>query len=214
MSLLVWLWRSSRSELAIVGFVLMTLILLPVTAIVVYASSGVELVSKSLVTINPVSRLVELFDPSGKKIAEVQLSTTWPTKGYTTDEFGANDAFRMRLGYGAHTGLDIANERGLIGTPVTPFMEGRVVRVDNINDSACGISVTVAHAYNISSLYCHLSSTSTTVGADVKPGDVIGAMGSTGASTGAHLHFQVMLYGIPVNPRSFMTGKPQGTYSG
>lgn len=208
----LWLLKRAKYEIIIVLSVLGILIFLPIITVAAFASSGVSAVSRTLAAINPVTHLVEIFDSKGNKVTELTLSTTWPTTGYISDEFGANDAFRIRLGYGAHTGIDIANERGKIGTPVTPFMVGKVLRVDDVDNEACGINIKLDHGNGITSIYCHLSSTSTTVGAEVAPGDIIGYMGSTGASTGPHLHFQVMIYGIPVNPRTFMVGEPPRTY--
>jgi murein DD-endopeptidase MepM/ murein hydrolase activator NlpD len=55
-----------------------------------------------------------------------------------------------------------------------------------------------------------MSKTNATVGQEVKPGDVVGYVGTTGASTGNHLHFQINVHDIPVNPRTFMAGELGG----
>lgn len=208
------LLKKAKIEILIVFSILCLLILMPIFAVAVFAASGVSAVSNTLAAINPVTHLVEIFDSKGNKVSELTLSTTWPTTGYISDGFGAIETFRVSMGLGKHTGIDIANERGQIGTPVTPFITGKVLQVHNVDDQNCGIYVKIDNHNGISSLYCHLSSTSTTVGAEVVPGDIIGYMGSTGASTGAHLHFQIMVYSIPVNPRTFMVGEPRGTYAG
>lgn len=212
MSFFVWLYRKTKTELKIVLATLAILIILPAFSVVVIAASGVKLVGQALAAVNPITHLVEIFDANGKKIHELEVSTVWPTTGYVSDEFGTRDKVRTLLGLGAHTGLDIANERGEIGAPVTPFMVGKVLRVDEKDDSSCGINILVDHGNGITSLYCHLSGTTTSAQSDVKPGDVIGYMGSTGTSTGSHLHFQTNVFGIPVNPRTFMVGEPKGTY--
>lgn len=212
MNLSLWLLKKAKYEIIIVLSVLGILIFLPIITVAAFAASGISAVSSVLASINPATHLVEIFDSKGNKVSELTLSTTWPTTGYISDEFGTKETFRVRLGLGAHTGIDIANERGKIGTPITPFMTGKVVRVDDIDNDSCGINVKLDHSNGITSLYCHLSSTSTAQGITVNPGDVVGYMGSSGTSTGAHLHFQVMVYGIPVNPRTFMVGEPMGTY--
>jgi murein DD-endopeptidase MepM/ murein hydrolase activator NlpD len=212
MNISLWLLKKAKYEIIIVLSVLGILIFLPIITVAAFAASGVSAVSNVLASINPITHLVEIFDSKGNKVSELTLSTTWPTTGYISDEFGSKDTFRVNLGLGAHTGIDIANEQGKIGTPITPFMTGTVIRVDDIDNSTCGISVKLDHGNGITSLYCHLSSTNTTEGETVNPGNVIGYMGSSGTSTGAHLHFQVMVYGIPVNPRTFMVGEPAGTY--
>lgn len=209
---LFWLWQRSNTEVKIVFATLAILLFLPTITVVVMTASGLSILSDALARINPITHLVEIFDADGNKVHELELSTTWPTTGYVSDEFGTHDMFRRLLGLGAHNGIDIANERGETGTPVTTFMIGRVTHVDDIDDSACGLSVVVSHGYGISSQYCHLLATNTFPEAEVVPGDIIGYMGNTGTSTGPHLHFMIMVYGIPVNPRMFMVGEPMGTY--
>lgn len=201
MNIFWWLLRSSKTELKIVLATLFVLIALPTMSIVIFASAGIELVSESLASVNPTSHLVEIFDANGHKVRELELSTVWPGVGKVTSEFGSD---RGSV-YGVHTGIDIAN---VAGTPITTFMEGKVISVDNINNSSCGINVMIDHGYGIHSLYCHMSATAATLGATVKPGDIIGYVGATGLATGDHLHFQINLLGIPVNPRTFMVGEP------
>lgn len=208
----LWLLRRAKKELLIVLGILAFLIIMPIFTVAIIAATGVSAASNALAAVNPVTKLVEIFDSKGNKVQELVLSTTWPTTGYISDEFGAKQAFRVNLGLGSHTGIDIANERGLIGTPVTTFMSGTVIQVDDVGRGACGINVRINHSNGITSLYCHLSSTVVSVMQSVDPGDIIGYMGSTGASTGPHLHFQININGIPVNPRTFMEGEPTGTY--
>lgn len=204
-----WLFNSRYYEIKIVLATLAVLIMLPVMSVVVIASSGLALVSEALAAVNPITRLVEIFDPNGNKINEIELSTAWPSRGYVSDEFGTHGEFRQHLKLGPHTGIDIANEYGLIGEPVTPFYEGKVTKVVKIDDNSCGRSVLIEHAYNIRSIYCHLALATAVEQTNVKPGDIIGLMGSSGTSTGAHLHFAAYVYDIPVNPRIFIVGEPE-----
>lgn len=212
MRFVLWFARKTSVELKIVFATLAILLVLPLILVVIVSASGLAAASQALASLNPITHLVEVFDADGNKVHELELSTVWPTTGYVSDEFGTHDTIRRLLGLNRHTGIDIANERGLFGTPITTFMAGRVVMVDSVDDSSCGINVKIDHGHGISSLYCHMQSTPAIVNAEVKPGDIIGYMGSTGASTGSHLHFQTMVYGIPVNPRTFMVGQPTGTY--
>lgn len=204
-----WLFAKKHYEIKIVLATLAVLIMLPIMSVVVFASSGISLVSEALAAVNPITHLVEIVDPNGNKVNEIELSTVWPTRGYVSDEFGTNGEFRQHLKLGPHSGIDIANEYGLVGEPVTPFYEGRVIRVDNVDDSHCGRSVLIEHAFNIKSIYCHMAVASAIEQTNVKPGDIIGLMGSSGTSTGPHLHFGVYVYDIPVNPRVFMVGEPE-----
>lgn len=201
-----WLLKNSKTEIKLVLATLALLITLPALSVVVVASSGIQLVGDALAAVNPVTHLVEIFGPNGDKVDEIELSTTWPVNGTVTDEFGTSETWRRLLGLGYHTGIDITNA---MYTPITPFTGGTVLAVDNTDDSACGKSITIKHTDRIKSQYCHLdSAVEYTADSSVVPGDVIGYLGSTGTSTGPHLHFMIYVYGIPVNPRTFMVGEP------
>jgi murein DD-endopeptidase MepM/ murein hydrolase activator NlpD len=207
----VLLYRSSKLELKIIGATLLVLIVLPLMAVVVFAHAGIALISEALVSANPTTQAIEVFDPDGNVVVELEVSTTWPVRGYISDEFGSYHPFRRLLGLGTHSGIDIANAYGRIGDPVTPFMEGVVARTNPDDVGHCGKSVRIAHGHNIESLYCHLDRLTAVRAQTVTPGDVIGYMGNTGTSTGPHLHFQVEVYGIAVNPRVFVAGEPEGS---
>lgn len=212
MNILIWLYRHTKTEVKIVLASLAVLILLPAIAVVVVASSGLSVVGDALASVNPVTHLVEVFDPNGNKLGDVELTTNWPTAGIVTDEFGTHDGLRHGLGLGPHTGIDIANEFGYYGEPITPFMAGTVAYVDNVDDSTCGKHVKLNHQFNITSTYCHMdNAVEWPPGTEVEPGDIIGYMGSTGASTGSHLHLTTSVYGIAINPRIFLVGKPEGS---
>ena len=212
MTVLVWLWRNTKTEVRIVLSTLAVLIFLPAISVVVLASSGASLVGDALAAINPITHLVEIFDPNGNVIGELEVTTNWPTTGYVSDEFGTHEGWRHGLGLGPHTGIDIANEYGYYGEPITPFMIGTIAYVDNVDDSSCGKHVKLYHKFNITSQYCHMSSAEELApGTEVKPGDVIGYMGSTGTSTGSHLHLTTRVYGIAVDPRTFLVGEPEGS---
>lgn len=212
MSILLWVLKSCKRELYIVLITLAVLMSIPAAAVVVFADAGIQLISDALVSVNPATRLVEIFDSNGNKVAELELSTNWPARGYVSDEFGTWEAWRKALGLGPHTGTDIANQYGDYGDPITPFMVGKVLYNHDVDDNSCGKHVKLQHEHNITSLYCHLDSTAgITPGTNVKPGDIIGYMGNTGSSTGVHLHFMIQVYGINVNPRTFMVGEPEGS---
>lgn len=196
-----------KKELTTVFVILSLLIFLPFFSVIVAANTGVNAVSDVLAAVNPITHLVEIFDGDGNKIEELELSTTWPVSGTATDEFGTSETWRRLLGLGHHTGIDISN---VMYAPITPFTEGAVLAVDNTDDSACGKSITIKHTDRIKSQYCHLdSAVELAVDTSVRPGEVIGYLGSTGTSTGPHLHFMIYVSGIPVNPRTFMVGEPE-----
>ena len=102
----------------------------------------------------------------------------------------------------SYTGIDIANT---LGTSITPFMQGEVVYAGEIF-WGYGKHIIIEHGDNIRSIYAHLDKIYVFEGQKVNIGDEIGRMGSTGWSTGPHLHLEIRVYGIPVNPRVFLDG--------
>jgi len=171
--------------------------------VVVIANAGVSAISNALVSVNPTTQLVEIHNPTGLIVTHLSLSSTWPVQGIVTLEFGVSD-FPYQVN---HTGIDIADPHGAIGRPVTTFSEGTVSKVMNVNNQY-GRYVFVDHGNHIVSQYWHLSKAVAIVGQKVKPGDVIGLEGSTGLSTGPHVHFEIQVYCISVNPHSFIIGNP------
>lgn len=203
MNILWWLVTSSKRELKLALGVLTVLFLLPLLAVVVIANAGVSEVAHALVSLNPITHLVQIHNANGQTVDQMELSTVWPVNGVVTLGFGAND-----LPYELfHTGIDIANPHHQIGDPVTPFAAGTVI-LAGWNDGY-GNCVMVDHGHNVVSLYGHLSKITTQVGDGVKPGDVIGLEGMTGDATGPHVHFEIRVFGVPVDPRLFMVGNPE-----
>lgn len=194
---------SYRKELLIVGGVLSMILCLPILAVVTIANAGSNTVSESLVTVNLSTKTVDIYNPAGNYVSSVPVTSTWPVGGVVTTEFATPHTPWQAY----HTGIDIADPRGKIGRPVTVFMEGTVTKVVN-TDNEYGKYVFVEHGNHIVSQYWHLNEATTTVGSRVRPGDVVGLEGSTGRSTGPHLHFEIQVYGLPVNPRVFIEGDP------
>ena len=123
----------------------------------------------------------------------------WPSSGRITSPYGWR---RDPFGSGArqfHTGIDIS---GSTGIPVRAAMHGRVSHVGY--DSLYGNFVLVNHHSGYRTLYAHMNTVRVRPGAQVATGERIGEVGSTGLSTGPHLHFTVFKDGVTVNPRSLM----------
>jgi murein DD-endopeptidase MepM/ murein hydrolase activator NlpD len=196
---------SFKTEVKIVLLTLAFLLLLPAFAVVAVAQSGTVVVSKALAALNPVTHKVEVRNPNGGIVTELNATTVWPVCGYISEEFGVPHLPWQEH----HTGIDIANPSGQIGDPVTPFMEGEVILIDVSERSGYGKYAVVDHGHTVTSLYAHLSAVSVQVGDNVRPGDVIGLEGNTGSSTGPHLHLEIKVTGVPVEPRTFMVGEPQ-----
>lgn len=104
---------------------------------------------------------------------------------------------RMGGSGGYHEGLDITAPRG---APVRPAAGGVVAELGR--DRGYGRFIRIRHGYGLETFYAHLSQFGRTVavGSQVAPGDVIGYVGSTGRSSGPHLHFEVRRFGRPIDP--------------
>lgn len=98
-----------------------------------------------------------------------------------------------------HSGTDF---RSPTGTPVGAISNGRVVLIDDLFYT--GNTVVVDHGEGLISLYAHLSEVSVKEGHELLPGEILGLVGSTGRSTGAHLHLTVRLLGERVDPLSLL----------
>lgn len=97
-----------------------------------------------------------------------------------------------------HKGIDITAKTG---TPVVAAADGVVMRSGY--NAGFGIEVTIKHEYGYQTIYAHLSATKVAVGQQVRRGDVVGLVGSTGLSTGPHLHYEVLKDGENLNPADF-----------
>ena len=115
--------------------------------------------------------------------------------GYRRDPFTGRAA--------QHRGLDF---RAPHGSPILATADGRVSFVGW--KSGYGKVVEIDHGGGMVTRYAHMSAFRTEVGENVSAGDLIGAIGSTGRSTGPHLHFEVRINGNPVNPRPFLERAP------
>lgn len=128
----------------------------------------------------------------------------WPVGGPVSLEFGKPDLPYQIF----HTGIDIASPTHEVGDPVMAFMDGTVTYADTVS-TGFGRHVEIDNGHHITSIYGHLDTLNVVKGQSVKAGvDIIGTRGDTGWSTGPHLHFQINVFGIPVNPRTFLDGNP------
>ncbi len=122
----------------------------------------------------------------------------WPISGGVSSGYG----YRVHPIYGTrrlHTGLDIS---GGSGTPIAAAKGGTVLSAGW--RGGYGNAVVISHGGGITTLYAHQSQMNVSAGQQVGRGDIVGWVGSTGASTGPHLHFEVRVNGSPVNPRPYL----------
>jgi murein DD-endopeptidase MepM/ murein hydrolase activator NlpD len=114
--------------------------------------------------------------------------------GYISSYYGENRGGRP------HLAIDIAASTG---TPVYASNSGTVTYVGDAGDGY-GNCIRISHGNGIVTLYAHLSSMAVSPGQTVEKGQYIGGVGSTGWSTGSHLHYEVRINGVPVNPAPYM----------
>jgi len=149
--------------------------------------SALSALASSLSRLNALeSGLVAI--PSGRPTASPMLSSSY---GYRHDPFTGSGAF--------HAGVDFP---GAYGQPILAAAAGRVAYVGQ--RQGYGNVVEVDHGHGIMTRYAHLSGFGVQPGAVVTPGQPIARMGSTGRSTGTHLHFEVRVNGAPINPGRFL----------
>lgn len=192
---------SFRRELYFVSLAFLVTLLLPVIAVILLTHAGIDIVSARLATFNPVTKLVEIRDPAtGEVIKQIETTAVWPTRGVVTLEFGESNWPYQPF----HSGIDIANPYGQTGDPIVAFMPGKVTYAGEIS-WGFGKHVIIDHGNNITSIYAHLDTILVSKDQEItKIPKVIGLEGDTGWATGPHLHFQINVFGIPVNPRVFL----------
>jgi len=127
--------------------------------------------------------------PSDKPVKTAAFTSGY---GVRSDPFGRGAAM--------HAGIDLA---GPSGTPIYATADGYVTDA-GYNSGGYGNLIKVDHGRGIETRYGHLSSMAVRAGQQIKRGQLIGRMGSTGRSTGSHLHYEVRIDGKPVNPIPFM----------
>lgn len=115
--------------------------------------------------------------------------------GYRSDPFNGSGAM--------HAGLDF---KGPIGTPILAAADGKITFAGW--QGGYGNCIEITHANGLVTRYAHLSGFTASLGQDVKRGVQIGRMGSTGRSTGSHLHFEVRINGSAINPLKFLEANP------
>ena len=134
-------------------------------------------------------RINSLSDINGIKLAVT------PIEGTITSRYGVSSRIRKST----HTGLDIA---ATSGTPIKVVAAGTVIAASY--DGSYGKLVKVDHGNGVETWYAHTSKMYVKVGEQVEAGDVIAAVGSTGNSTGPHLHLEIRVNGEHVNPQDYL----------
>jgi len=140
--------------------------------------------------------LVEYLEDQKSLLASTP--SIWPVKGWLTSTFGYRSSpFTGRREL--HKGLDIATRSG---TPIIAPADGLVVFAGR--EGGFGNMIIIDHGYGITTRYGHCSTLDAKLGQKVKRGDVVAHVGSTGRSTGPHVHYEVAVNGVSVNPSRYI----------
>ncbi len=157
---------------------------------IVSTEKRVELAKKLLMKVSSSNKLnTEMWD---------NIPTTWPVYGWITSGFGTRIS-PMTGKREFHPGLDIAQT---IGTEIIAPADG-VVKYAGTR-TGWGKTILVEHEYGIMTRYAHLDSIKVSIYQRVKKGDIIGRVGNTGYSIGPHLHYEIRVYGTPVDPMNYI----------
>ncbi len=142
--------------------------------------------------------LEQVMSRAGQIVSALPLR--WPVRGHVNSEYGLRSS-----PWGGprehHKGIDIGS---VTGAPVESPAAATVVAASS--RGSFGKHVVLDHGNGVRSRYAHLKKLDVKVGERVDKGQVIGLVGSTGRSTGPHLHYEVLVQGKPVNPRGFLGG--------
>lgn len=121
-----------------------------------------------------------------------------PAQGWISSQFGYRKSpFTDKREF--HKGIDIANRKG---TPIVAAADGVISHIGK--KGSLGNIVVIDHGYGLVTRYAHIDKSSKKVGDVVKRGETIALMGNSGRSTGPHLHYEVRLNGVPVNPFKYI----------
>jgi len=135
------------------------------------------------------------------------LPAGWPLKqGYISSKYGWRTLYKKRR---LHKGMDIVAPRG---TPIYAVEAGKVIQSGYVR--GYGKLVEIRHSKTYTTRYAHNSRNLVKVGATIKKGQIIARVGSTGRSTGAHLHFEILQQGKAINPVQYLSVIGQTSLAG
>ncbi len=169
-------------------------------------------VSKLLYQVSSINNRLQLEAKSYNLILQMvkdrdkmanSVPTIYPLNKNDINHFGRGFGYRMHPILHVmkmHTGIDLSADRG---TPVYATGDGIIVRADP-SSGGYGNCIRVDHGYSYQTVYAHLSKILVAPGQVVKRGQLIGLVGSTGRSTGPHLHYEVRINNKPVNPVNYL----------
>ncbi len=171
----------------------------PVKDMVRSMHQSLDLLNEEIITGDQVKhKLFQYLED--QKVLLASTPSIWPTKGWLSSRFGYRiSPFTERKEM--HKGIDISSR---LGTPVIAPADGVVI--SSGRNGSFGKMVSIRHGNGFLTKYAHLQKILVKKGQAVKRGEKIGLVGKTGRSTGPHLHYEVHLKGVPLNPLRYIVG--------
>lgn len=155
-----------------------------------------ELINENSNQTKDISGLAQIEDKLKKYTATIP--TLWPAKGRLSSQYGEReDPFNYSERF--HAGIDIAADWG---SDILAAADGTVITSGTM--PGYGKAVVVSHGHGLTTLYGHISAAVAKEGQKIKKGQLVARVGSTGRSTGPHLHFEVRINGTPVDPLKYL----------
>ncbi len=171
----------------------------PVSRDLLKLNNIADTLDKSLGALDDIAKML-----ASQKDIMTEVPNIWPIKGnlgHITMYFGQNENPFSTGQWYLHTGIDISTNR--IGDTVLATADGKVIDIHY--DSSLGNSITIQHSHGFTTRYGHLRSFAVKKGQRVSQGDVIGYLGTTGKTTGPHLHYEVYLGTSLIDPLRFLS---------
>jgi murein DD-endopeptidase MepM/ murein hydrolase activator NlpD len=155
--------------------------------------------------IDGISGLGTLSGMGGMDVS-IDAPSLWPVMGPIRSSFGQREDPITGNGEGEfHTGIDISAP---IGTPIRATADGTVKSA--AMENGYGREVVIDHGHNVETCYAHMSGFTVMAGQTVVRGQVIGYVGMSGRTTGAHVHYEVRIHNTPVNPHKYLRATMAG----
>jgi murein DD-endopeptidase MepM/ murein hydrolase activator NlpD len=156
-----------------------------------------DLAQEALRRENNLKQLREFLQ--AQKSVLLSIPSLWPVLGRITSPYGATRISSSSGGTRPHMGVDIGAP---IGTPIIAPADGTVIFAGR--ESEYGRLISIDHGHGFTTRYGHLRAIYVKTGERVRMGQTIGSVGTSGSSTGPHLHYEVRIQGKPVNPRFYL----------
>ena len=171
----------------------------PVKEMVRSMHQSLDVLNEDIITGNQVKhKLFQYLED--QKVLLSSTPSIWPTKGWLSSRFGYRiSPFTQRKEM--HKGLDISTR---LNTPIVAPADGIIIKTGW--NGSFGRMISIRHGNGYITKYAHLNKILVKKGQAVKRGEKLGLVGQTGRSTGPHLHYEVHLKGVPVNPLRYIVG--------